>query len=147
MIGYEIATGNGSIVCRRVWSRMIVIGYDIAIIAGGQVNEPLLRTCRCVLHEWTSVNIWLYFCYRIIEIILHWNVTFCWRNEMSVSERETRFCRIKESFLFSSFLVEIISDNVSVVQLKQKLAVIWVGLIVFGNCNRLLSIVIEYSLK
>jgi len=27
---------------------MIVIGYDIAIIAGGQVTEPLLTTCWCV---------------------------------------------------------------------------------------------------
>jgi len=35
MIGYEIVIGNGSIVCQCVWSRTIVIGYDIAVIAGG----------------------------------------------------------------------------------------------------------------
>jgi len=28
-------------------------------------------------------------CCLIIEIILHWNVTFCWRNELSESERGT----------------------------------------------------------
>jgi len=51
MIGYEIATGNGSIVCWCVWLMMIVTGNDIAIITGGQVNEPLLTTCWCVLHD------------------------------------------------------------------------------------------------
>jgi len=30
---------------------MIAVGYDIAIIAGGQVNEPLLTTSWRVLHE------------------------------------------------------------------------------------------------
>ena len=35
--------------CNGVWSRMI--GYDIAIIAGGHVNEPLLTTCWCVLPD------------------------------------------------------------------------------------------------
>jgi len=49
MIGYEIATDNGSMVCQCVWSRTIVIGYDLAIIMGGRVNEPLLRTCWCEL--------------------------------------------------------------------------------------------------
>ena len=44
-----------------VFGRMIVIGYDIAIIAGGQVNQPLLTTCWCVLHDWNSGNIWQYF--------------------------------------------------------------------------------------
>jgi len=40
MIGYEIATGNGSIVCQGIWSRTIVnvIGYNLAMIAVGQVN-------------------------------------------------------------------------------------------------------------
>ena len=28
---------------------------------GGQVNEPLLTTCWCVLHDWTSRNIWQHF--------------------------------------------------------------------------------------
>ena len=51
MIGYMIATGNGRIVGRCVWSRTVVIGYDIAIIAGGQVNEALPTTCWCVLHD------------------------------------------------------------------------------------------------
>ena len=56
-----LATGNGSIVCRCVWSRTIAIGYYIAIVTGGQVSEQLLTTCRCVLHDWTSGNIWLHF--------------------------------------------------------------------------------------
>ena len=49
-----------------VRSRMFIIGYNIAIIAGGQVNEPLLKTCCCDLHDWTSVNIWQHF--RIVEL-------------------------------------------------------------------------------
>ena len=40
---------------------MIVINYDIVIIAGGQVNQPLLETCRNVLHDGTSGNIRQYF--------------------------------------------------------------------------------------
>ena len=45
---------------------MIVIGYDIAIIAGGKVNEPLLTTCRCVLHDRASGNIWQHF--RVVAL-------------------------------------------------------------------------------
>jgi len=37
-------------VCRCAWSRIIVTGLDVVIIAGGQVNKPL-PTCWCVLHD------------------------------------------------------------------------------------------------
>ena len=57
MLGYEIATGNGSIVGRCVWQGTIVNGYDIAIIAGGRVKESFVMepnpsqtiVCRKVL--------------------------------------------------------------------------------------------------
>jgi len=34
--------------CQCVWSRTIIIGYNIAIIAGGQVNEPLHVGVSCM---------------------------------------------------------------------------------------------------
>jgi len=39
IIGYEIATANGNIVCPCIWSKTIVIDYDLAIIVGGLINH------------------------------------------------------------------------------------------------------------
>ena len=38
VISYKTATDNGSIVCQCIWSRTIVIGYNIVINAYGRVN-------------------------------------------------------------------------------------------------------------
>ena len=40
-----IIKGNESIVSRYIWSRTIVIGYDIEIFTCGLINYPLLTTC------------------------------------------------------------------------------------------------------
>ena len=94
MIGYQIATCNGSIVCQCVWSRMIVIGYDEAIIMGGQVIEPLLTTCRCVLHDRTSGNIWQHF--RVVGLSRPFYIEMSHSvSEMKCRNAEHDFVRLK----------------------------------------------------
>ena len=72
---------------------MIVIGYDLEIIASGQVNEPLLTTCQCVLHELFD-NIFVlsdyrgHFTLKCHILLAKWSVRV-----------GTWFCGIKESFI------------------------------------------------
>ena len=47
MSGYDIATGNISIRCRSVWSRTLVIGYIIAILACRRDNN----------HYWQHIGV------------------------------------------------------------------------------------------
>ena len=62
MIGYEIATCNESIVCRCVWSRTIIIGYDITIISSTKnmeakkTSKQRLGKARCAFAK--RQNLW-----------------------------------------------------------------------------------------
>ena len=57
--------------------------------------------CWCVLHDRTIGTIWQHF--RVVGLSKSFYIekshSACWRNDVSESERGTRFCRIKESFV------------------------------------------------
>jgi len=85
-----LATGYGSIVCRCVWSRTIVIGYDIA----NYTITDNMSVCLAWLN-WRKH-------FRVVGLSRSFYIELSHSfGEMKCGSRNTEedFCRIKESFI------------------------------------------------